>query len=69
MIKLVLLCSQTRFYISQAFSVGELRERHAAELVEARKRFYFVTAAIALNTTTEGVHWQVSHDLRENKTA
>ena len=68
-IEFVVLRTQAGFDIPQAFPVGELCEGQAEELVEAGEGFNFVMAAIALHTTPKGMHWQVGHDLREDKIA
>ena len=64
-----MLCTQAGFDIPQAFPVGELCKGQAEELVETGKGFDFMVTAIASDTTPEGVHGQVSHELREDKMA
>ena len=65
----MVLCAQTGFDIAQTFPVGELGEGQAQELVEAGEGFDFVVAAVACYATPEGVHGQVSHELREDEIA
>ena len=64
-----MLRPQAGFDVAQAFPVGELGEGQAQELVEAGEGFDFVVAAVACDTTPEGVHGQVGHELREDEIA
>ena len=65
----MVLRTQAGFDIPQAFPVGELCEGQAEELVETGKGFDFMVTAIASDTTPEGVHGQVRHELREDEIA
>ncbi len=55
--------------IPWATTVGELRERHAEELIEARKGAHPAVAAVALDAALERVERQVVHHLREDELA
>lgn len=69
MIELVRLRPQARFDIAQAFSVGQLGERHDQELIEARKGFGLVGTVIAGDTTSKRRQRQVRHQLCEYQLA
>ena len=43
--------TKTNFYISQTLSVGELRERHSQELIQAGQLTNPSVATVALNAT------------------
>ena len=68
-VELGALRAQARFDIAKAFAVGQLREGHAQELVEARKRFDLPLFSIPRHDPTKGVQRQMVHDLRENQLA
>ena len=54
------------FDVSQALPVGQLREGHRVELIEARERLDLVLAAVAPNATAKRAEWQVLHHLRKH---
>ncbi len=54
------------FYISEAFPIGDLCERHAEKLIETRKSPGSVIASISSDATVEFPFWQEVHQLREN---
>lgn len=68
-IQLGLLRSQTGFDIAQTFSEGQLRKGHAKKLIQARKRFYFVFAAVARHDSAKRMQREMLHELRENQLA
>ena len=62
-VELGALGAQTGFDITQAFAVGEPRERPAQVLIETGKALDLVVAAIALDAATEAVHGKVIDQL------
>ena len=54
------------FDIAQAFPVTQLGEGHHQKLIEARKSFYFVIAAVALGAFAKRRKRQMFHHLGEN---
>lgn len=65
-VELALLRPQAGLDIAQAVAVGELRERHAQELVETREALDFVMPAVTLHAAVKSLHRQVVGDLRED---
>ena len=63
------LCPQVDFYIAQGLSVGQLRECHSEELVQAREVFDLVVATVLGHTPSESSHGQISHELRKHELA
>jgi len=59
--------SQTRFDVPQTFAVGQLRECHAEELVEARETTISRVAPVATNALVEFVPWKEIHQLSKNE--
>jgi hypothetical protein len=66
MIKLRASDPQAGLNIPKAFAIGQLRERQAKELIEARKTLNFVTALVTAHAFAELVQGQVVHQLRKN---
>ena len=58
-VELGALGAQTGFDITQTFTIGKLRERHAQILIETGKALDLVVAVIALDAATEAVHGKV----------
>ena len=57
--------SQARFDVPQAFAVGQLRERHAKELIEARETAIARVAPVAPNALAEFVPRKKIHQLSD----
>jgi len=68
-IQLGALGAQTRFDVTQAFSIGQLRERHSQELIQARERLDLAFALIPGHTTAKRGQWKMLHQLREHPLA
>ena len=66
MIELGLKGPQTGLYISKALSIGQLREGHAQELIEAGEFSESVIALVTAHALVELVSWQEIHQLRED---
>jgi hypothetical protein len=60
---------ETRFDIAQAFSVGQLRERHAQELIPARETLDFVIALVTFHTQTKILSGKKIDQLGEDRLA
>ena len=69
MIELGALGTQTYFDVSKTLPKGQLRERHAQELIQARERLHFERAPIAGDATAEGGQRKMLHQLREHQLA
>jgi hypothetical protein len=67
MIELGTLRAQTYFDVSKALPKGQQRERHAQELIQARKGLHFECAWIAGHATTEGGQRKMLHQLRKHQ--
>jgi hypothetical protein len=65
-VKLTGLSRQTHFDIAQAFAVGQLRESHAEELIEAGEGSQTIVSGVAMDTLLEVVSRQVIEYLRED---
>ena len=55
-VELVVLSTQARFDIAQAFPVGQLGERHPPVLILTSKSLYVLIATVALNTAPKRMH-------------
>ncbi|MEY4961230.1 MAG: hypothetical protein RL610_1409 [Pseudomonadota bacterium] len=55
MIELGLMSAQTGFDVAQPLAVGQLRECHAEELTEMRKRLGRIFGRVTLDTAAERV--------------
>lgn len=69
MIELALLRPQTHLDVAQAFPVRQLSEGHATILIPTREVLDVLSAAIAPDTTPEGMLRKVIQHLRENELA
>src|SRR6266403_5062992 len=69
MIELGTLCTQAYFDVPKALPVGQLCERHAQELIQARERLHFERAPIAGDATAEGGQRKMLHQLRKHQLA
>ena len=56
---------QTRFDIAQALAIGQLRERHAEELIEARETPNATISLVLSDATAELTLGQAVHELGE----
>ncbi len=63
------LGSQVDFDIAQGLAIGQLRECHGEELVQAREVFDLVVAPMFGHTPAKGAHGQIGHELRKNELA
>lgn len=66
MIELGGLGSQTRFDISEALAIGELRKGQSEKLIPARKALDFVIALIALHAAAKFVSGNKLHQLSKD---
>ncbi len=69
MIELGTLRAQAYFDVSKALSKGQLSERHAHELIQAREGLHFERAPIARDATAEGGQRKMMHQLRKHQLA
>src|SRR6516225_8348265 len=69
MIELGTLCPQAYFDVPQALSISQLSERHAQELIQARKGFHLELTPITGDTTTEGGQRKMLHQLCKHQLA
>jgi len=60
---------QAGLYISQALSIGKLRERHAQELIPAREARDLAVPAISPHAGVERMLRQEVQQLRENESS
>src|ERR1019366_1447178 len=63
------LCAQAYFDVPKALPIGQLREGHAQELVQAGKRLHFKLTLIACDATAKIGQRKMLHELRENQLA
>ena len=63
------LGTQVDFDIAQGLAIGQLRKCHGEELVQTREVLDLVVAPMLGHTPAKGTHWQIGHELRENKLA
>jgi hypothetical protein len=68
-IQFAFLGTKASFDISQAFSVGELGEGHASELIKTGELFDMMVPVVPSDATTESMRWQMIQHLRENESA
>jgi len=68
-IKLRALGTKTRLDIAQTVPIGQLREGHAQELIQARERFHLPLALISGHASAKRGQWKVLHQLREHELA
>src|SRR6266568_926668 len=61
------LRTQTGFDVAQALAIGQLGERHAQELIQARERLHLPLARIAGHDSSKRVQRQMLHDLRKHQ--
>ena len=61
--------AQTHFDVSKALPKGQLSERHAQELIQAREGLHFERASIAGDATTEGGQRKMLHQLCKHRLA
>jgi len=61
--------TQTRFDIAQGFSVRQLRECHAQELIPAGKTLELMVAVVTIDASAEFRRRKEVHQLRENRFA
>jgi hypothetical protein len=69
MIELGTLRAQAYFDVSKALPKGQLSERHAQELIQAREGLHFERAPIAGDATAEGGQRKMLHQLRKHQLA
>src|SRR5208337_3144986 len=69
MIELGTLRAQTYFDVSKALPKGQLSERHAQELIQAREGLHLERPSIAGDATTEGGQRKMLHQLRKHQLA
>ncbi len=63
------LRSQIDFDVAQRFAIGQLRKRHGEELIQTRKIFDLVFAAMGCNATAKSAQRHEDHELRKNEFA
>jgi hypothetical protein len=63
------LGTQVDFGVAQGFAVGQLREGHGEELVQAREVFDLVFSIVIGHTAPKRTQWQVEHELRQYELA
>src|SRR5229473_891729 len=68
-IELGTLCAQANLDVPKALSVGQLREGHAQELVQAGKRLHFKLTVITCHATAKSGQRKMLHELREHQLA
>jgi hypothetical protein len=68
-IELGTLCAQAHLDVPKALPVGQLRECHAQELVQAGERLYFEFTQIAYDATAKSGQWKMLHPLRKYQLA
>src|SRR5262249_4462219 len=61
--------SQTRFNISKALAIRQLRKSHRQKMIPARETVHFVITVVSLNTHTELVTRNKVHQLGEDRLA
>src|ERR1700722_14352913 len=69
MIELGTLRAQAYFDVSKALPKGQLSERHAQELIQAREGLHFKRAPIAGDATTERGQRRMLHQLCKHQLA
>jgi hypothetical protein len=69
MIELGTLCTQAYFDVPKTLPVGQLCERHAQELIQAREGLHFELAPIADNAAAESSQRKMAHQLRKHQPA
>jgi hypothetical protein len=68
-VQLALHGSQAGLDVSEAFTVGELREAQTQKLIPARETAIPGIAAITAHASLKLIGWRMSHQLRENGSA
>ncbi len=66
-VELAVLGAQAGLDVAKALPVGQLGERHAAELVEAGERLDLVMAPVAPDAAPQRVHGEMVHHLGEDE--
>ena len=66
-VELGLLRAQARLDVAQALAKGQLRERHAQELIQAGERLDLAVALVTPDAPAKGRQWQMLHHLCEHQ--
>ncbi len=61
------LRAQAGLDVAQAFAIGQLCEGHAQELIEVREPLNRIAPRILGHTASEGMPWQMIHELSEHQ--